>query len=413
MRNYYNIAAILSTLILSGLLLNTGCNEDINNTSPTTTLQTTQFDGAQGSCISGGVKFEVLVDGVIDNAQTQYFCNVAQGQGGQNGTNTTMRTTKFTGALGRCTSGGVKIEVLVNGTIDDAQTQYICNVAQGQSGQSETNITIQAIDFDVALGRCTGGGVKIEVLINGVIQSNQTQYICNDAVNTFTIGDIIRFGAYEQDDNTSNGKEAITWQILDQKSDGQILIISEKVLDVKPYHTTPSYMTWEKSTIRSWLNGYLPSFNSAGTSFTNDNFIHTAFTADEKAKIVTSDVPAHATDPIFGPSPGDATYDKIFLLSVVEARQYFTSNEEREAMATHYAVNWGVFSNIIDGSTTHRCGMKDFQENKCSAKWWLRSPGSQADHAASVNYDGGINRDGDDISRKSIGVRPALWIKYD
>ena len=85
---------------------NTGCNEDKNNdTSTTTTMRTTSFEGALGSCTNGGVKIEVLVDGVVDDAQTQYLCNGAQGgqgQGGQSGTNSTMRTTKFEGAeIGR------------------------------------------------------------------------------------------------------------------------------------------------------------------------------------------------------------------------------------------------------------------------------------------------------------------------
>lgn len=43
-------------------------------------------------------------------------------------------------------------------------------------------------------------------------------------------GDIITFGHYEQDNDTSNGKEPIQWQVLDKK-DGKILVASKYILD--------------------------------------------------------------------------------------------------------------------------------------------------------------------------------------
>ncbi len=128
-----NITVALFIAVLAGMY-HTGCEENKNDTS-TTTMRTTLFEGAQGNCTNGGVKVEVLVDGTVDDAQTQYICNGAQGEQGQGGTNTNMQTTAFDDAQGNCTNGGVKVEVLVDGTVDDSQTQYICNGAQGQGGQ--------------------------------------------------------------------------------------------------------------------------------------------------------------------------------------------------------------------------------------------------------------------------------------
>ncbi len=34
------------------------------------------------------------------------------------------------------------------------------------------------------------------------------------------IGDTVLFGAYEQDNETTNGKEAIEWRVLDKRPDG-------------------------------------------------------------------------------------------------------------------------------------------------------------------------------------------------
>ena len=180
MKKYITIA-IFMTILAS---INMGCHEDNNGSS--TTMRTTAFEGAQGNCTNGGVKLEIVVDGVTDNAQTQYICNGTQGQagqGGQSSTNTTMRTTRFDGSQGNCTNGGVKIEFLVDGIVDDTQTQYLCNGAQGQAGQGQSgmNTTMRTTAFDGAQGSCTNGGVKIEVLVDGVVDSSKTQYICNGA----------------------------------------------------------------------------------------------------------------------------------------------------------------------------------------------------------------------------------------
>ena len=80
----------LCMIAVLSCLLYAGCNEDSNN--PTTTMRTTPFEGAQDRCTNGGVKIEVLVDGAVDNAQTQYLCNGKQGQDGkdESGTNITL-----------------------------------------------------------------------------------------------------------------------------------------------------------------------------------------------------------------------------------------------------------------------------------------------------------------------------------
>ena len=41
---------------------------------------------------------------------------------------------------------------------------------------------------------------------------------------TYKVGDIIKFGHYEQDGNTANGKEEIEWQVLKVESDRYLVI---------------------------------------------------------------------------------------------------------------------------------------------------------------------------------------------
>ena len=244
---------------------------------------------------------------------------------------------------------------------------------------------------------------------NDVIQASQpTDSTCDGLYfngQCAKLKGTITFGSYPQETDTP---EPIEWRVLDMNDEGQILILSKKVLDVKPYNTAEIAITWEKSTIRSWLNGYPASYNTAGTDFTHDNFINVAFNAEEQAKIVASTVTAD-TIPRLDTSPGNATTDKIFLLSIAEAENYFSSERVRRANATRYAVKKGA---IVYGSKskeyTHDGTCTDVH---CHAFWWLRSPGDSAYRAAGVRGAGSVYFDGNLVGNDYYGVRPALWVK--
>ena len=271
-------------------------------------------------------------------------------------------------------------------------------------------------------GVCTAGtgktycnGISINTA-NDFFNCGQCDYNCapnqachNGTCTTPSVGEIIRFGHYEQDNDTTNGKEPIEWRVLDINDDGQLLIISEKVLDVERYNTTMISVTWETSTIRSWLNGYGASYNTVGTDYTSNNFIDMAFTAEEKAKIVASNVPAH-NNPNYSTSPGNATTDKIFLLSIVEANTYFTSELDRRADATRYAVKRNV--HVIGSESNRSTYDGTCTDVHCYAIWWLRSPGPNTTYAASVYADGSVYNYVGSVHLGYDGVRPALWVEY-
>ena len=228
--------------------------------------------------------------------------------------------------------------------------------------------------------------------------------VCNRSIS---VGDIVTFGHYEQDNDTDNGKEPIEWRVLDINEEGQLLLLSDKALDVQQYNTKNIYSTWEKSTIRSWLNGYEASYNTIGKDYTAENFIDAAFTAEEKTKILTSNVPAHK-NPCCSTSPGKSTTDKIFLLSVVEVQTYFASNADRKADATRYAVKKGAYVNGSEtGSFTSNGTCSDVH---CLSMWWLRSPGGYDESAAYVELDGDTYYGG--VSYDEFVVRPALWVNF-
>lgn len=204
-------------------------------------------------------------------------------------------------------------------------------------------------------------------------------------IKTANVGDIIVFGAYEQDNNTSNGKEDIEWLVL-AKEDNKILVISDKALDCKPYNQSRDYVTWETCSLRNWLN---------------NDFINAAFAAEERAMIPTVTVSADM-NPEYNTNPGNATKDKVFLLSIVEAEKYFTSDEARRCVPTEYAISNGAY-------TSDRYAEGD----KATCWWWLRSPGFDQYDAAFVYYDGSVNMSGHNANYDNTSVRPAMWITID
>ncbi len=217
---------------------------------------------------------------------------------------------------------------------------------------------------------------------------------------------VITFGHYEQDNDPETTNEPITWRVLYQNDEGQYLIISEKALDMQRYTMPASTtsITWEQSTIRSWLNGYDASYNKANIDYTSDNFIDAAFTDEEKKLIKLLPVPAHP-NPNYKKTPGNETSDLIFLLSIVEAQQYLTK-ADRQADATRYVVQKGAYvgsdpQNLTDdGSCTENC----------YSHWWLRSPGSETSYAVYVFFNGVIQDFGTLGYTQNYAVRPALWI---
>lgn len=190
-------------------------------------------------------------------------------------------------------------------------------------------------------------------------------------------GDCVVFGSYEQDNNISNGKEDIKWSVLEVK-DGKALVISMYALDCKPFNKSDTNVTWETCTLRKWLN---------------NDFIKTAFSNAEKEMICHVTVSADK-NPNYNTNPGNATQDKVFLLSLSEADTYFNGKSARACGASDYAVANGAY--IPKGS------------NYCY--WWLRTPGDRLDLAASV-VNGDFGFDYMYSSVNSTGaVRPALWI---
>ena len=197
-----------------------------------------------------------------------------------------------------------------------------------------------------------------------------------EATKDCSVGDRIKFGKYEQDNVIYNGKEDVEWKIL-AKNGNKILVISEYALDCQMFNSSLNDVTWESCSVRRWLN---------------DTFYNAAFSEDEKQLISAVNVPADR-NPDYVVDPGNATKDKVFLLSVREANRYFGTAEERQCKATTYTSGF------------------DINENDSGyCWWWLRSPGHSASYTASIRIDGTVCSTGNYVINSGIAIRPALWI---
>lgn len=181
-----------------------------------------------------------------------------------------------------------------------------------------------------------------------------------------SIGDIIYYGKYEQDGNSENGSEPLTWIVLGTNGDNLILL-SEYIIEKMPFG---SGHYWESSSVREWLN---------------NDFLNQAFSSDEKnmiQKMITS----------------DETEDMVFLLSAEEARGFFASDDTRVAYITEYMEQM------------------DFNGYNSKGTWRTRSisTASNGKGVVIVETDGNVRSAGSapDVpnrySSSDIGVRPVI-----
>lgn len=207
----------------------------------------------------------------------------------------------------------------------------------------------------------------------------------SEKIKVAEVGDIIQLGSYEQDGNEADGTEDIEWLVLEKQKD-RLLVTSKFALDCQPYNTEVADITWEKCTLRKWLN---------------DSFFDSAFNEQEQKLIVTSTVSADK-NPKYETTPGKATKDKVFLLSIKEVNRYMKSDEARLCKATPYAKAKGAFTSSNYSRAT---------EPTC---WWfLRSPGFEQSYVAYVHYNGSVGYFGGEITSNISSVRPAMWLKFD
>ncbi len=182
-------------------------------------------------------------------------------------------------------------------------------------------------------------------------------------------------------------------------------------MDDQRYNEKWATITWEKSSMRSWINGYKASENQSEIDYSNKNFIDTAFSTAQKNAIKTTKV-ENRNNIHYGSAGqgGNDTSDKIFLLSEREvyntddAKKYGfvldgeVYDEARRCKCSTYAYAMGTWRNIEDS------------ECNGNALWFLRSPGGSCYGDVTAVYDfGRVNSGGTSIF-SDHSVRPAIHL---
>lgn len=186
-------------------------------------------------------------------------------------------------------------------------------------------------------------------------------------------GDTVEFGRYEQ----GNGIAPIRWIVLDRTGTG-LLLLSKYGLDCRCFQEEYEETSWAGCSMRRWLNTI---------------FLQQAFRETERARILRSLVQAHP-NPRYRTERKAPSVDKVFLLSILEARKYFDTDADRMCRPTPFAAE--------------NAGKNSMVRNYCW--WWLRTSGFREERAAIVELTGNVLPRGARVNDTTVAVRPALWV---
>lgn len=197
------------------------------------------------------------------------------------------------------------------------------------------------------------------------------------------IGEIIQFGGYD-------------WRILDIKNN-EALIITEHIIEQRPYHDAYKDITWADCSLRRYLNEEL----------------YDSLNATDKSRIIPV-LNKNPDNQWYGTTGGVDTMDNIFLLSLEEVCKYFGDSLSKLHNPRKNQRYW--FERKDENNSKRIARLLD---KGWGWWWWLRSPGRLSIKAAYIHgTDGNIGIQGNNILKGNIsdgrctgGVRPALWLK--
>ena len=279
--------------------------------------------------------------------------------------------------------------------------------------------------FPVALTACDIETTHYEDE-NKLTENRVDNDVANEQVMPSTSGDTFQKNTIEFG--------GIDWLVLAEE-ENQTLIISEYILELRPFHeTTDPMITWEHSTLRQYLN---------------HDFLE-QFAVDERQRIVETTL-INNDNPWFGTAAGNNTVDHVFLLSLEEVVRYFGDSgiltnppyETMWAMTDQYGDRRIAYlhpdANINDAYTG---GLPIYPG--ASWMWLLRSPGGHEKHIGDSevayvfhresrltrdemieigmqeneieaweleeDFSGAIDVEGIKASGPN-GIRPAMWIR--
>jgi tetratricopeptide (TPR) repeat protein len=147
-----------------------------------------------------------------------------------------------------------------------------------------------------------------------------------------------------------------SWLLLETKEQ-RALLIKKKPIKARPYHEQRTEITWEKCSLRQWLNS---------------EYRESSFSEAEKNNLIITEI-TNEDNFSYHTKGGNNTQDILFILSISEVEKYLSL-------------------------------LPDSKSNT-----WLRSPGSQQDSAAFLSADGSVMDYGYDVSSSELKLLPLMW----
>ena len=223
--------------------------------------------------------------------------------------------------------------------------------------------------------------------------------------NGRVVWDCLWFGHYVQNDTNKDGKaddsdavSPIKWRVL-TVSDNLALLVTDKGIDSVQYNEKyVADLTWNTSSIRSWLNGYDASENQPGVSYVKNNFYDKAFSDNEKKAIRSWEWSGDKEDKVSLMPYGWMDEDHGFLSDIQtyhDVSEDYDMDMARMCFNTDYAhakVKYDYFN-------------KEYFKKNHFSWYWLREEQCSKERVESVRYDAKyMNRD---VADNYI-VRPAI-----
>ena len=203
--------------------------------------------------------------------------------------------------------------------------------------------------------------------------------------------------------------DPIRWRIIALDS-GNACLMADRLLDCRPFNEKEGPVSWENSTVRSWLNSYLAEENEAGIDYRGKGFLDTAFTTEQRNAVLKSVVDNRSNE-AYGTECGKDTEDFVFLLSNDEvfgssaARNGFYAGSgyddpAKRFRSTLYAKCRGSWWSSVNG----------YMGNSF---WFMRTNGYNRESVTYICDFGYIYERGTIATCDDAGVLPALWIDLD
>ncbi len=181
-----------------------------------------------------------------------------------------------------------------------------------------------------------------------------------------TVGDVVLFGRYEQDNDRKNGPEPVEWIVIAEE-EGNLLLLSRYALTARGYEAEYSAALDTTKNLAGMLREDLPD---------------AVFTAREQACLRYTQTGSNKSNK-----------SRLFSLKAEDAERYLAAGPERLCRPTPFAAARGAGRDAAGN-----CG------------WWLAPPDDDWKRNTLVSAAGEVRSSDVNGKDATVGVRPAVWV---